>query len=254
MTIFFNFAEKPLAFRSPTIRKSSASTEAVTEQQQQRNKEHTKVTRAPKRSKVSKPESEPEFFEEQRDMEDLWKQAFPVGTEWHQLDLLSEYKWNFSNLEKYMQQSHLTREDTILSFHDQPKGICIPVVVAVVSPFPPSDKIGIQSVYRESEEILDMKQMKMDWVPYIPLGKRGSSVERLKYQIFILSCVQRRSSLKHLKLDRVLKFQYCLPYFNDPFKEDENETRITSVDINYPMEPKPSPYINRYYGKTYQVY
>ncbi|CAH1421711.1 unnamed protein product [Lactuca virosa] len=223
MTIFFNFAEKPLAFRSPTIRKSSASTEAVTEQQQQRNKEHTKVTRAPKRSKVSKPESEPEFFEEQRDMEDLWKQAFPVGTEWHQLDLLSEYKWNFSNLE-------------------------------VVSPFPPSDKIGIQSVYRESEEILDMKQMKMDWVPYIPLGKRGSSVERLKYQIFILSCVQRRSSLKHLKLDRVLKFQYCLPYFNDPFKEDENETRITSVDINYPMEPKPSPYINRYYGKTYQVY
>lgn len=42
----------------------------------------------------------------------------------------------------------------------------------VVSPFPPSDKIGIKSVQREVEEIVDMKQMKMDWVPYIPYGKR----------------------------------------------------------------------------------
>lgn len=43
----------------------------------------------------------------------------------------------------------------------------------VVSPFPPSDKIGIKSVQRETEEILPMKQMKMDWVPYIPLEKRS---------------------------------------------------------------------------------
>ncbi|KAD4586353.1 hypothetical protein E3N88_23954 [Mikania micrantha] len=71
------------------------------------------------------------------------------------------------------------------------KAPCIPVVIAVVSPFPPSDKIGIKSVQMESEEIVDMKRMKMDWVPYIPLGKRGSSVERLNSQIFILSCVQR---------------------------------------------------------------
>lgn len=42
----------------------------------------------------------------------------------------------------------------------------------VVSPFPPSDKIGIKSVQRETEEIVPMKQMKMDWVPYIPLGNR----------------------------------------------------------------------------------
>ncbi|KAL7606475.1 hypothetical protein Lser_V15G19374 [Lactuca serriola] len=131
-------------------------------------------------------------------MEDLWKQAFPVGTEWHQLDSLSEYKWNFSNLEGAFEEGGVLHgkkvylftctEPQLLSFHDQTKVICISVVVAVVSPFPPSDKIGIQSVYRESEEILDMKQMKMDWVPYIPLGKRGSSIERVKSQIFILNC------------------------------------------------------------------
>ncbi|KAI7736586.1 hypothetical protein M8C21_028065 [Ambrosia artemisiifolia] len=32
-------------------------------------------------------------------IEDLWKQIFPVGTEWDQLDLLAEYNWNFNNLE-----------------------------------------------------------------------------------------------------------------------------------------------------------
>lgn len=97
----------------------------------------------------------------------------------------------------------------------------------VVSPFPPSDKIGINSVQREAEEIVPMKQMKMDWIPYIPLENRychffvqsyykgilteyvtfffkandsfqlssffrDSQVERLKSQIFILGCTQRR--------------------------------------------------------------
>jgi len=109
----------------------------------------------------------------------------------------------------------------------------IPVVVAVVSPFPPSDKIGIKSVQSEAEEIVDMKHMKMDWVPYVPYAKRA---ERLNSQIFILSCVQRRSALKHLKVDRVKKFEYCLPYFYHPFKEDETE-QSPVVDIMFPAEP-----------------
>jgi len=39
-------------------------------------------------------------------------------------------------------------------------------------PFPPSDKIGINSVQRENEEIVPMKAMKMAWVPYVPLEDR----------------------------------------------------------------------------------
>jgi len=42
----------------------------------------------------------------------------------------------------------------------------------IESPFPPSDKIGITSVQREVEEIIPMKKMKMDWLPYIPIEKR----------------------------------------------------------------------------------
>ncbi|PIN13799.1 hypothetical protein CDL12_13570 [Handroanthus impetiginosus] len=202
-----------------------------------------------KRAKVSKPETEAEYFPEKRNLEDLWQQVFPVGTEWDQLDMVYQYKWNFSNLEDAFEEGGELfnkkvylfgcTEPQLVSFQGQGKVTMIPVVVAVVSPFPPSDKIGIKSVQRETEEILPMKQMKMDWVPYIPLEKRESQVERLKKsQIFILSCTQRRAGLKHLKLERVKKFEYCLPYFYQPLQEDELE-QSTVVQILYPIDPKP---------------
>ncbi|XP_022985027.1 protein HEAT INTOLERANT 4-like [Cucurbita maxima] len=201
-----------------------------------------------KRTKVSKPESEPQYFEDKRNLEDLWKAAFPVGTEWDQLDTVYQFNWNFSNLEDafeeggklYGEKVYLfgCTEPQLVPFKGENKVICIPVVVAVASPFPPSDKIGINSVQREAEEIVPMKQMKMDWVPYIPLDQRGSQVDKLKSQIFILSCTQRRAGLKHLKIDRVKKFEYCLPYFYHPFKEDEVE-QSTEVPIIFPIDPKP---------------
>ncbi|KAL1567990.1 Protein HEAT INTOLERANT 4 [Salvia divinorum] len=202
-----------------------------------------------KRAKVAKPETETEYFAEKRNLEDLWLQVFPVGTEWDQLDMVYEYKWNFTNLEEALEEGgelHDKKvylfgctEPQLVPFKDQSKVTMIPVVVAVVSPFPPSDKIGIKSVQRETEEILPMKQMKMDWVPYIPLEKRESQVEKLKNsQIFILSCNQRRAGLRHLKIERVKKFEYCLPYFYNPLQEDELE-QSTVVDLLFPIDPKP---------------
>ncbi|KAG8383458.1 hypothetical protein BUALT_Bualt04G0015300 [Buddleja alternifolia] len=202
-----------------------------------------------KRTKISKPETEPEYFPEKRNLEDLWQQVFPVGTEWDQLDMVYQYKWNFSNLEDAFEEGGELfnkkvylfgcTEPQLVSFQGQGKVTMIPVVVAVVSPFPPSDKIGIKSVQRETEEIVPMKQMKMDWVPYIPLENRESQVERLKKsQIFILSCNQRRAGLKHLKIERVKKFEYCLPYFYQPLQEDELE-QSTVVDLLFPIDPKP---------------
>ncbi|KAJ1412880.1 hypothetical protein SESBI_20028 [Sesbania bispinosa] len=219
----------------------------------QENKTQPTEDKAPKpsrakRAKTSKPESEPEYFEDKRNLEDLWRETFPVGTEWDQLDSVYQFKWDFSNLENAFEEGGILygkkvylfgcTEPQLVSFKGESKIVCIPVVVAVVSPFPPSDKIGINSVQREAEEIIPMKQMKMDWVPYIPLEDRDSQVDRLKSQIFILSCTQRRSALKHLKLDRLKKYEYCLPYFYQPFKEDELE-QSTEVQIIYPAEPKP---------------
>lgn len=195
-----------------------------------------------------KPKPEPEYFEDQRNLEDLWKVAAPIGTEWDQLDSVYKYNWNFSNLENAFEEGGVLHDKKVYLFgctepqlvplNGENKLTVIPVIVAVVSPFPPSDKIGINSVQREAEEIIPMKQMKMDWIPYVPLENRDSQVDRLKSQIFILGCTQRRAALKHLKIDRVKKFEYCLPYFYQPFKEDELE-QSTEVQIIFPAEPKP---------------
>ena len=45
-------------------------------------------------------------------------------------------------------------------------------ILQVDCPFPPSDKIGIYSVQTGKEEIVPMKEMKMAWVPYVPLQDR----------------------------------------------------------------------------------
>ncbi|XP_047181823.1 protein HEAT INTOLERANT 4-like [Vigna umbellata] len=211
-------------------------------------KQNQEPKQGKKRSTKIKPPKQDEYFEDKRNLEDLWRETFPVGTEWDQLDSVYQYKWNFSNLENAFEEGGVLHgkkvylfgctEPQLVWFKDESKVVCIPVVVVVVSPFPPSDKIGINSVQRESEEIIPMTQMKMDWVPYIPLEDRESQVDRLKSQIFILSCTQRRAALKHLKLERVKKYEYCLPYFYQPFKEDELE-QSTEVQIIFPAEPKP---------------
>ncbi|KAL3339667.1 hypothetical protein AABB24_028329, partial [Solanum stoloniferum] len=226
--------------------KTKVEEETPTTEEQAKNNGKVVVKRQAKRAKIVKPETETEYFPDKRNLEDLWQEVFPVGTEWDQIDMVYQYKWNFSNLEDAFEEGgelHGQKvylfgctEPQLVFFQGQSKVTCIPVVVAVVSPFPPSDKIGINSVQREAEEILPMKQMKMDWVPYIPLEKRESQVERLKSQIFILRCTQRRAGLKHLKLERVKKFEYCLPYFYQPFAEDEFE-QSTIVQILFPSEP-----------------
>jgi len=141
-------------------------------------------------------------------------------------ELYGKTVYVFGSTEHKSQQLYVNGERKI---------VLIPVIVAVDCPFPPSDKIGINSVQRENEEILPMKAMKMAWVPYVPLEDRLSRIDSLKTKIFILSCTQRRSALKHLKTERVKKFDYCMPYYM-PLQpiEDEDDTVINFL---YPLEP-----------------
>ncbi|OMO82443.1 hypothetical protein COLO4_23020 [Corchorus olitorius] len=55
--------------------------------------------RAPKARRA-----EAKDLEEKHKLEDLWKAAFPVGTEWDQLDSVYQYKWKFSTLEDAFKQ------------------------------------------------------------------------------------------------------------------------------------------------------
>ncbi|AQK44450.1 ATP/GTP binding protein-like [Zea mays] len=114
--------------------------------------------------------------------EDLWLSAFPVGTEWENIDKIKEFNWSFENVEEALEEGGELHGKTLYMFgstepqllyvNGESKIVLIPIVVAVDCPFPPSDKIGINSVQRENEEIVPMKAMKMAWVPYVPLEDR----------------------------------------------------------------------------------
>ncbi|XP_068642761.1 protein HEAT INTOLERANT 4-like [Aristolochia californica] len=237
-----------MARRRATKRKTEPKAEKQSaEELPKGDKEASRRAKRVKAPAAAKSIEEPEIIEDKRNMEDLWQAAFPVGTEWDQMDAVYEIKWDFTNLENSFEEGGVLHgkkvyifgctEPQMVFIKGEGKVICIPAVVAVVFPFPPSDKIGVKSVQRENEEIIPMKEMKMAWAPYFPLEDRLSQVERFKsHQIFTLSCTQRRAALKHLKIERIKKYDYCLPYFYNPLKEDEEEQN-TVVQIMYPTEP-----------------
>ncbi|KAL2630848.1 hypothetical protein R1flu_015534 [Riccia fluitans] len=188
---------------------------------------------------------------------DLWKEAFPVGTEWDQYEKVYEINWSFTNLESAFEEGGILHghrvylfgctEPQLVFFKDKDGNVSsqrvihIPAVVAVTSPFPPSDKLGIKSVQMEGEMIVPMKDMKMDWIPYIPEDTyEHTSLERYKTQIFTLKCTQRRAALKQLRHERIKKYEYCLPYLYQPLKE-EDLPNDTDVSIMYPFDDESKP-------------
>ncbi|KAG6538432.1 hypothetical protein ZIOFF_003553 [Zingiber officinale] len=211
-----------------------------------------------KRRRVNAPNPKTEYFPEKRNMEDLWQAAFPVGTEWDNMDKLCEINWCFSNLESACDEGGELHGKTVylfgsteaqmLNVNGIEKVVLIPIVVAVDSPIPPSDKIGVKSVQREKEDVISMKTMKMEWIPYIPLEDRldtawDNDVWAWADVVFITlikltsSC---RAALKHLRIERVKQYDYCLPcvFVVDlqSLKADEDEDD-TVVNIMFPLEP-----------------
>eukprot|EP00250_Pteridium_aquilinum_P027890 c3607_g1_i1 orf=128-1162(+) len=188
-------------------------------------------------------------------LKDIWKAAFPVGTEWDQYDRVYEIEWDFSHLEEAFEEEGILHgkkvflfgctEPQFISLGEVSKVVHIPAVVAVVASHAPSDKIGIKSVQMEGESIVSMKEMKMDWVPYIPADRDHISVERYKSQIFTLKCIQRRVALRNLKEERIKKYEYCLPHFNNPFKEEEQEPD-TVVPIIYSFDDGRPPLLTEF--------
>lgn len=77
----------------------------------------------------------------------------------------------------------------------------------------------------------------MGWFPYIPLRERDKQVERTNSLIFTLCCSQRRAALRNMKVERVKKFEYCLPYFFKPTREEDELPESTVVDVLFPSDP-----------------
>jgi len=107
-----------------------------------------------KRAKAPpKPKAETEYFPEKRNLEDLWLSAFPIGTEWENIDKIKEFNWNFENLEKTLEEGgelygktvYLfgSTEPQLLDVNGESKIILIPIVVAVSSQSPSLPNIYI---------------------------------------------------------------------------------------------------------------
>ncbi|CAN6229909.1 unnamed protein product [Urochloa humidicola] len=179
--------------------------------------------------------AEMEFFPEQRNLEDLWLYAFPDGPGWQDNDYIEDFEWNFENLEETLEEGGQlygktvylfgSTEPQLLYVNGETKIVIIPVVVAVDCPFPPSDKIGINSFHLGKEEIVPMEAMKMAWVPYVPLEDRLSGTDSLKTKIFTLDYTQQSSALEHFETGR-----FCMPYYMPLQRiEDEGHTQINTM-------------------------
>eukprot|EP00898_Chlorokybus_atmophyticus_P000754 jgi/Chlat1/167/Chrsp1S03242 len=185
-------------------------------------------------------------------MEELWKEVYLVGTEWEHYNTVYETPWDFSNLEEAFDEGGVLHNKRVYAFGvTEPqllqsgdgedgkwKVTHIPAIVAVTSPTPPSDQLSIKSVQMEGDgTLLKLKDMKMDWVPFIPDTRK--QVERTKPQVFVLKCILRRAALKRLSEAQVKKYEYCLPYIYQPLKEEQFQYDST-VSLMFPLEdPQP---------------
>ncbi|KAD3068156.1 hypothetical protein E3N88_36036 [Mikania micrantha] len=139
----------------------------------------------------------------------LWKQApvFPVGAR----DAFTEGGVLHGEEKVFL---FTCAERQVILFDGQLKQVFMPVVVVIVSPFPPSDKIIVQKG-NGCEEVIDMEKINMAWVPCNPLGQRPATLEYIEL-----------GSSSHL----------YFPFFDNPYKVDERRHENSVVDIVYPTE------------------
>ncbi|WZZ31919.1 hypothetical protein YC2023_015320 [Brassica napus] len=178
-------------------------------------------------------EEETEYFEEKRNLEDLWKAAFPVGTEFEHLDAIYGFNWDFKNLEEALEEVGFLYGKKVYVFgFAEPQHfkhiIHVPTVDVIDSTIEPSNKVAIASIQSVREETITMKEMRME---------RDKQVERTNSRIFTLCCNQRRAALRNMKVERVKRFEYCLPYFSKPPREEDELPQSTVVDVLFPSNP-----------------
>ncbi|KAK9946092.1 hypothetical protein M0R45_011570 [Rubus argutus] len=83
---------------------------------QQQTQSHHHTREAPQ-GHSARTIAEPQYMEEQRNLQDLGKAAFSVGTEWDRLDSVYKYDWDFTNLEHEFEQGGKSTSLVLLRLH-----------------------------------------------------------------------------------------------------------------------------------------
>ncbi|RWW10686.1 hypothetical protein GW17_00025757 [Ensete ventricosum] len=168
-------------------REEEGSSSGGSKSPEELQKESNKGAARGKRVKAAKPKPETEYLPEKRNMEDLWQAAFPVGTEvflgciclcqWDNMDKIREINWDFSNLEV----------SQMLAVNGEEKVVLIPIVVA---------RLGL------GEHLGGVSLKRVAWSSYKALEPCLASPRLARAP---------RSALRHLKVERVKQYDYCLP-------------------------------------------
>ena len=114
----------------------------------------------------------------------------------------------------------------------------VPVIIAIASDLPPFEELAILSVQMKSEDqnILPMRKLKYDWVPYNSnLRATGDAGSR----VFVLSCNQRRAANHQLSKQATKQYSYAIPYVFNPFKPQEEEDTTCSIPVVVNNQLKP---------------
>ncbi|KAB2629831.1 hypothetical protein D8674_007350 [Pyrus ussuriensis x Pyrus communis] len=135
-----------------------------------------------------------------------------------------EFKWDFFNLERAFEEKVKLNHEVIgnndkvylfgtIECHFQRKDeVVVPVLVAVVSPSPPSYELRIKPV--NGAEI-----------------RKDSATQMVKYpQIFVLGCTERRSDASNCTKDEsFVKLQYFFPCLDDNEEEEDDYEELSPV-------------------------
>ncbi|CAN6842030.1 unnamed protein product [Brassica oleracea] len=136
---------------------------------------------------------------------------FPVGTEFEHLDAIYGFNWDFKNLEEALEEGGFLHGKKVYVFRfAEPQHfkhiIHVPTVNVIDSTIEPSNKVAIASIQSAREETITMKEMRM-------------------------------AALRNMKVERVKRFEYCLPYFSKPPREEDELPQSTVVDVLFPSNP-----------------
>lgn len=187
--------------------------------------------------------------------EDVWKEVYLAGTEWDQMKLVYSIDWEFDHLDEALTDGDLkgkkvhlfgaTEPQLLMRNEKDSKGevIPVPVIVAVVSEFPPPATVGLNSVQRSEEKIVPMSEIRMGWHAYSPpnVGLRRA----FKPNVFVLKCNERHARLRNMNETDVHKYDYVLPYFVNPEREDDSIEK-TEVQVIAELEGRSAPVMCEY--------
>lgn len=190
------------------------------------------------------------------DYDDVWKHVYLAGTEWDQMRQIYSIDWDFDHLDLALTSGDLvsSAEESVYLFgatepqlvpmrEGDTKGevVPIPTIIAVVSRAAPPSMVGLKSVQKAVEEIVDMSELRIGWQPYIaPNIKLGSRRKGSKPQVQILACSQRRARLRNMQEEAVHRYDYVLPYFFDPAKQ-QDAIEETEVQVLVELEGMQAP-------------